>query len=272
MNNLQLSIPEPCHENWDKMSPSDRGRFCNACAKQVIDFTNMTDQQLLNYFSTIKDQKVCGRIHTDQLNREISGPAVVKRKRFWFWNYFAAFILFFAKTNSSKAQTTSKVDTVQVPLFSKTLREVVVYSSSNAIQGAMKTYCTSGVSNTSNNEGVKMGALISGMTIRLRKDSLFKKASGLFGIKRENKITLYPNPVKRGNECRISFDLITQNRIYLQVMDIGGRILLERRVDNTGKTFVETIDTDPRWPSGLYIINIFSEGKLLRKINFVVEQ
>ena len=42
-----LHIPEPCHEQWDKMSPAQQGRFCQQCSKTVVDFSTMTDQQVL---------------------------------------------------------------------------------------------------------------------------------------------------------------------------------------------------------------------------------
>jgi len=28
---FQLQIREPCHEDWDKMTPVDKGRFCDSC-------------------------------------------------------------------------------------------------------------------------------------------------------------------------------------------------------------------------------------------------
>ena len=46
-----LHIPTPCHEDWNKMTQSEKGKFCNACSKQVVDFTLMSDQEVLNYFS-----------------------------------------------------------------------------------------------------------------------------------------------------------------------------------------------------------------------------
>ena len=50
MQQLQLSIPEPCHQTWREMTPTQQGRFCNSCAKEVIDFSTMTDTEVLNYF------------------------------------------------------------------------------------------------------------------------------------------------------------------------------------------------------------------------------
>lgn len=104
MQQLHLSIPEPCHEDWQQMTPSAQGRFCNACAKQVIDFSNMSDEQVLNYFSTIKNEKVCGRAYPDQLERVITMPKAPKKKIAWYWNYITMLLLFFSKTNSVKAQ------------------------------------------------------------------------------------------------------------------------------------------------------------------------
>jgi len=62
-------IQNPCHENWNRMQPDPEGRFCKACSKTVVDFTGMSDQQLLDYFS-IKAQgaeRVCGRFRHEQV-------------------------------------------------------------------------------------------------------------------------------------------------------------------------------------------------------------
>ena len=79
MQKLQISIPKPCHENWQNMTPGDQGRFCNACAKTVVDFSMMSDLQVLNYFSTVSDEKVCGRALPDQLNRNMTMPREPKK-------------------------------------------------------------------------------------------------------------------------------------------------------------------------------------------------
>jgi len=50
LKNIQLSIPKPCHENWDAMSPVEKGRFCGSCQKQVVDFSNMNDWQIAEFF------------------------------------------------------------------------------------------------------------------------------------------------------------------------------------------------------------------------------
>ena len=44
---LTLTIPEPCHESWATMTPAAQGRHCAACAKTVVDFSRMTDAQVV---------------------------------------------------------------------------------------------------------------------------------------------------------------------------------------------------------------------------------
>ncbi len=36
-----LSAPHPCHEQWGEFTPTEKGRFCGACQKEVIDFTHL---------------------------------------------------------------------------------------------------------------------------------------------------------------------------------------------------------------------------------------
>ncbi len=65
---FQYSIVEPCHEKWSEMTPIAQGRFCDSCAKAVVDFTTMTDRQVIQFMSTTTES-VCGRMSADQLNR-----------------------------------------------------------------------------------------------------------------------------------------------------------------------------------------------------------
>ncbi len=72
---IQISIPQPCNEDWHKMTPTEQGRFCNACQKCVVDFTGFTDRQLFEYLNTNKGLKICGRFENTQLNRPIHVPS-----------------------------------------------------------------------------------------------------------------------------------------------------------------------------------------------------
>ena len=68
---MKIKIEKPCHEDWSKMTSEAQGKFCNACEKSVVDFSMMSDAQILNYFSKPKSQKVCGRFNADQVDRAL---------------------------------------------------------------------------------------------------------------------------------------------------------------------------------------------------------
>lgn len=63
-----IKIENPCHQQWDKMTPNEQGKFCDHCAKSVIDFTKSSDAELAKKFSSNSEQ-LCGRFDKDQLNR-----------------------------------------------------------------------------------------------------------------------------------------------------------------------------------------------------------
>ena len=86
---FQLQIPEPCHESWDKMTPGDKGRFCDSCQKTVHDFTGMSDAQLIAFFKKPSNGSVCGRFYNDQLERDFEIP----RKRIPWLKYFFQFAI-----------------------------------------------------------------------------------------------------------------------------------------------------------------------------------
>jgi hypothetical protein len=102
MQQLVLQIPTPCHENWDAMHPAEQGRFCLSCQKTVVDFSNMTDQQVLQYLQRAQGD-TCGRLATDQLNRPLTQQPV-RRNHFWAKLVFQFLFPAFVFTQKAKAQ------------------------------------------------------------------------------------------------------------------------------------------------------------------------
>lgn len=89
---IKLSIPKPCDENWDAMQPAGNGRHCAACQKTVVDFTTMSDGEIIRHLgkSTANGRTapVCGRFMADQLNRRLIPPSPLGgafRRRGWQW-------------------------------------------------------------------------------------------------------------------------------------------------------------------------------------------
>jgi hypothetical protein len=88
MNTLSLSIQTPCSENYDQMVPQEDGRFCKQCAKTVVDFTDLSDEEVLNYLSN-KPGMVCGRIQTERLQSPATISITTSMKRFLYAFGFA---------------------------------------------------------------------------------------------------------------------------------------------------------------------------------------
>jgi CarboxypepD_reg-like domain len=69
--NFQISIPTPCDEDWGKFTPTSTGGFCGSCQKNVVDFSGMSESQLVAYFRDFPtdNQHLCGRFRDDQLQK-----------------------------------------------------------------------------------------------------------------------------------------------------------------------------------------------------------
>jgi hypothetical protein len=68
--NYILKIDKPCGQEWTSMTKNDIGKFCSHCSKTVIDFTQLTDNEILKIIELNSD-KLCGRLTQAQLNRAI---------------------------------------------------------------------------------------------------------------------------------------------------------------------------------------------------------
>jgi len=163
---IQLHIPEPCHENWDKMTPVEKGRFCNACQKQVVDFTGMSDEQMIAFFRKPTTGSVCGRFIGDQLNRDI----VVPKKRIPWVKYFfqfalPAFLISFKATAQGKVKILSGDTTIITsspairgkvavgPISEKIIQGRITDNNGNGIVGAIVTIKNMGISTATDSKG-----------------------------------------------------------------------------------------------------------------------
>ena len=66
-----ITIPKPCHENWENFTQAEQGRHCQVCAKTVIDFTEWQPNAIANYLSDKTEGETCGRFTKAQLEDNI---------------------------------------------------------------------------------------------------------------------------------------------------------------------------------------------------------
>ena len=102
----KITIPKPCQENWLEMTPLEQGRFCQLCQKNVFDFTTASDREILEAYN--KDQQLCGRFTTSQLNRDLH----IRKEKSSIWVAATSAIVSFIGlgTNEVQSQETIKVE------------------------------------------------------------------------------------------------------------------------------------------------------------------
>ncbi len=78
----KFSIPNPCNMKWEEMNPIDENRkHCSSCDRVIVDFTRMSDGQLLDFFR--KNKNACGKFAPHQLDREILADVERKNNPGW---------------------------------------------------------------------------------------------------------------------------------------------------------------------------------------------
>lgn len=92
---LQLHIATPCHEDWAKMTLTGQGRHCAACQKTVVDFTGMSDTEIIRHMKQARSG-VCGRLAPDQLHRSLVPMSPVQRNGAKGWPWLLAGLIFTA--------------------------------------------------------------------------------------------------------------------------------------------------------------------------------
>jgi len=100
--NFTLAIPTPCHEKWDQFTPTQKGRFCGSCQKEVIDFTTWNEEQIKQYF-VARPANTCGRFAPHQLTTYKNYPPTHFKQQS-HWAASLAFILLLI-SRPTEAQT-----------------------------------------------------------------------------------------------------------------------------------------------------------------------
>lgn len=80
---VYLAIAEPCHEDWARMTPTECGRFCQACQKEVLDFSDLAPADILAVLRAQPAGSVCGRIPLDTLAESRHQAAAAARRVHW---------------------------------------------------------------------------------------------------------------------------------------------------------------------------------------------
>ncbi len=88
--------------------PNQQGCFCAQCQKAVVDFTAMTDEQLLAHLQQT-DGPGCGRFRPDQLNRTLGEPL---NRRVSRWRWAGLLLSGWLSSQAAQAQSGNEPETV----------------------------------------------------------------------------------------------------------------------------------------------------------------
>lgn len=150
MEKLSISIPKPCHENWDAMLPEEKGRFCQSCAKTVIDFTQSSNAEITSYFQNNRGLKTCGRFNKEQLKSvkiEIPEHLIYQQTSFRKAFLLALFIamgstLFSCKDENNTIHPLGEIVVVEDSLTNSKDTLIESFNSKDTLAGKTKKNCT----------------------------------------------------------------------------------------------------------------------------------
>ena len=72
MNSQRVSIQAPCHMKWNELDKieNSKNRHCNECSLEIVDFSQMSNEEILEYLSQRENEKVCAKMYSvDKLSK-----------------------------------------------------------------------------------------------------------------------------------------------------------------------------------------------------------
>jgi len=95
------------------MTPENKGRFCASCAKSVVDFSLMTDNEVLAHLSK-NTGNLCGRFDAEQLQRPLLETQLQPKRNWKYW--LASLSALFLLGNRLTAQVVNNhmIDSISV--------------------------------------------------------------------------------------------------------------------------------------------------------------
>ncbi|RDC55541.1 hypothetical protein DU508_14755 [Pedobacter chinensis] len=115
----QITIAEPCSQNWDEMDKREGFNFCQACNKCVIDFTGYSNAEIIKTLAS-SSSEICGRLTQNQLTQLNYHLVIAPANRNWmkYLGVLAIGVSIFAQSASAQAIKPSVVTTVSKKLKS----------------------------------------------------------------------------------------------------------------------------------------------------------
>ncbi|MGQ7946246.1 hypothetical protein [Flavobacterium sp. WC2509] len=180
----KITIPEPCHEDWNKMTPKDNGKFCGNCSKNVVDFTNMFPDEIQSYFQ--QHNNICGRFKNSQLDSltiQIPNRVLYSQRHYHKMFLLALFIAMGTTlfSCSDKNGNKQKIDKIEVVEDTSEIKNITVGAPLPPKQNSKNTLLSPPPSSKANQvKFVKPKTISSGETIK--QNNIVYEDNTTFGI------------------------------------------------------------------------------------------
>ncbi|MBS1662801.1 MAG: carboxypeptidase-like regulatory domain-containing protein [Bacteroidetes bacterium] len=289
-NDIHLSINNPCSEYWGQMSPQNEGRHCSSCNKVVIDFTVMSDQEVLDWLSRQQgpaqgpaQRPTCGRLRQGQLNRPLIAAQQRKPSRWNYWRFLIAGILFCSEVS---AQGHAKAPEILHSRVVDSKGEPVPYASVS-IDANHITACDSNGQFSIKSAGIGQILTISAIgyqTLRVDADKLKtqvalqmqetmmgdivivrrpKKSKPILDIIKDSlsdagftvkTLKVHPNPVPKGNSIMLSMKFDQPGAYRAELYSLAGQ--LEETMEINGGLSSTMMNIPATLAPGTYVVRV----------------
>jgi hypothetical protein len=288
-----VRIPEPCHEDWNKMTVDEKGRFCNVCSKSVVDFTSKTDTEIHSILIKKSAEKVCGRFNKNQVERPIETQYYPINTSSGFRKVFlaAAFLVFGTFLFSCKDDSGNFMGEPEVQVMGAVpheevkplkLEEVkmdsvqesqIITLEQNMIAGGlsydyvpqfvMDSVPEIVIADTMNY--VTPNYNMTGSVVYVREDVIIDEDSKEINEEIKNQISqkqfnIFPNP--SNGAFTIEYELRSQTAVEIAVFDMTGSLVKQivKPMKQQSGIYQMPINLT-ELPSGIYICRIVKDGK-----------
>lgn len=213
-----LVIASPCHANWNKMSPTEKGRFCASCTKEVVDFRNKTKEDIIEYLENYKGEgQTCGQFSSgqiDKVGKNYINSSVWKRIGISMMAFLGVFSLKDAKAQKPKMGKVAIKGDISYQDWNeqKQVMEVTLFGSVRTLDG--QKIAGAEIKFNADGKPLAVTKTISNGTFAVQvKIDKSMKAITMYthAIGYERKISIIPNPQKD----RIKVDVIMESEIMV---------------------------------------------------------
>ncbi|MCC6372594.1 MAG: T9SS type A sorting domain-containing protein [Bacteroidia bacterium] len=298
--NFTVRIPEPCHEDWNKMNPNSNGRHCESCNTTVFDFSGKSDAQITDLLKAAKGEKMCGRFKTTQLNRPLTSnynlnvlPQNISATRVFAIALFLVFGSFLFSCTDYQDKKIEKTEALSGVVIAETMGEVDVpnETSGNNTDSVMtqqtvtRSEIMGALSSTSDKvkrepEMIEPVIFIETVTAGVMEyypenynqyDSISPPIDSLQTLKNSiqeeqernnaySPLRIFPNPSK--GEVNIAYSVLNRTDVILEVYNLSGQLIKNiSNVSNQHQGHYQIAVDLSDLPNGIYLISLIKGGE-----------